>query len=961
MPNHRMRRYRVFMAGFEEFERIPLPQPGVFIAHDFSGRDKSDNKSDAPRQVEDYRLAYEDGLRDAGYIPVYAPVHAGTILQTLCKEMINTDAGIFDVSFGREYNANVLIELGISLGINHPTLVVAEEKDKPLLDFLEVLNPLYYQDDNDLSERIGKVIGERINDFDKRISRHFCVICQMTDCRCRKGYPQEEKRYLLVGADEQASILRDMKQVAKTFQIEPLEITDDHNTQLCNWLYHIRKSRFVLLYSQELGKRHHGAENAKTMVQLGMAIGAGIPWRIMLNDDENVPTDVTGYIDIRIMPTHTLTRSNLEGAIGALRDINMPYLGIEDILPMGEWVEEDEELSIDMPFSGIPMSPMINVPPEPLNIVLDEAEIKRVKALLLSNPTEPIILDSVGEFQGIGGIGKTTLAVTVCYQPDVREYFDLGICWIDGSKNAGAIAFDIYDITEKIQGEPITRLGGIDDELDTLRFAVESFGGYLRQKPLHSRVLVVVDDIQDAQIAQVLSALATPQSVVLFTTRDVDILASHEADVSSKVSLNPSVPANEYEKVLEHILGMRDDDLVALYDNDGVLTHHVHKKDAYRMISDNLIKLAEEKIVAHIEGNDNHIGIQKLLEQNMPDVANELYQDYIRQFGNLEQKYIPDILTLPARQQLEQLKEKIDKDVKPFINFSYTLNNTTKTASFKKTEIIIGRTDALSVDLDLTPDRETSRRHARVYYERGRWWLEDLSSSYGTYHYNERIVAPVQLRMGSRIRIGQTDLIVDFETNHSKNTPKNIPTIRVFLSSPGDVDAERKIAVSQIEFLANSNLFKNRVHIEIITWDNPRYGAVMSANLSPQEAVNRYMPRPSECDIAILIFWSRMGTPTIIDGQEYISGIHFELLNALDANVPTIIYRRTTEKSFDIDDEEAIAQYSRVRAFFSSDLFYKDGKAIRGVNGYTDPIDFQTRFEQHFIRLVEDVLQKQNT
>ncbi|HRF98726.1 MAG TPA: hypothetical protein PLZ51_26135, partial [Aggregatilineales bacterium] len=264
-----------------------------------------------------------------------------------------------DVSFGRKYNANVLIELGISLGLNHPTLVVAEEKDKPLLDFLEILNPLYYRDDNDLAGHIGKVVGERINDFNKRISKHYCVICQNTECRCRKNIQQDEKRYWLVGADDQAGILRDMKQVAKTFQIEPLDITDDHHTQLCNWLYHIRKSRFVLLYSQELGKRHHGIENASTMVQLGMAVGAAIPWRIMLKDDENVPTDVTGYIDIRIMPTHTLTRSNLEGAIGALKDLNLPYLGVEDILPMGEWIEEEEEPSIDMPFSGIPLSPMI--------------------------------------------------------------------------------------------------------------------------------------------------------------------------------------------------------------------------------------------------------------------------------------------------------------------------------------------------------------------------------------------------------------------------------------------------------------------------------------------------------------------------------------------------------------------------------------------------------------------------
>lgn len=168
------------MAGVQEFTRIPMSKPRVFIAHDFSGRNnKTDRTTSAPRKVDNYRLSYTNGFKldddtDA-FIPVYAPVHSGTILETLCKEMVNTDAGIFDVSFGRRYNANVLIEIGISLGLNHPTLVVAEEAHRPLLDFLETLNPLYYQDENDLSERIGKTVHQHIHDFDKRLGSGHIV------------------------------------------------------------------------------------------------------------------------------------------------------------------------------------------------------------------------------------------------------------------------------------------------------------------------------------------------------------------------------------------------------------------------------------------------------------------------------------------------------------------------------------------------------------------------------------------------------------------------------------------------------------------------------------------------------------------------------------------------------------------------------------------------------------------
>ena len=65
--------------------------------------------------------------------------------------------------------------------------------------------------------------------------------------------------------------------------------------------------------------------------------------------------------------------------------------------------------------------------------------------------------------------------------------------------------------------------------------------------------------------------------------------------------------------------------------------------------------------------------------------------------------------------------------------------------------------------------------------------------------------------------------------------------LRVFISSPGDVADERNLA---------RRLLK--------------------------EAVNRFGCRPSECDIVIVVLWSRLGTQLKIDGTSYLSGTEYE-------------------------------------------------------------------------------------
>ena len=147
---------------------------------------------------------------------------------------------------------------------------------------------------------------------------------------------------------------------------------------------------------------------------------------------------------------------------------------------------------------------------------------------------------------------------------------------------------------------------------------------------------------------------------------------------------------------------------------------------------------------------------------------------------------------------------------------------------------------------------------------------------------------------------------------------------RIFLSSPGDVAAERAQARELLLGLARGPFVRGRVHIDVVSWDDPHGGATMDARLTPQQAVDRSLPTPAECDLTVVLLWGRMGTPlteTKADGTPYLSGTEWEFENALAANKPVLVYRRTEKVLLDPDDpefDEKLTQKRRVDAFFES-------------------------------------------
>ena len=69
-------------------------------------------------------------------------------------------------------------------------------------------------------------------------------------------------------------------------------------------------------------------------------------------------------------------------------------------------------------------------------------------------------------------------------------------------------------------------------------------------------------------------------------------------------------------------------------------------------------------------------------------------------------------------------------------------------------QINIGRDSANEIVIN---DAEISRRHARLTFQGGKYVLEDLGSTNGTYLNDEPLRGPQPLHPGDRIRIGDSD------------------------------------------------------------------------------------------------------------------------------------------------------------------------------------------------------------
>lgn len=184
--------------------------------------------------------------------------------------------------------------------------------------------------------------------------------------------------------------------------------------------------------------------------------------------------------------------------------------------------------------------------------------------------------------------------------------------------------------------------------------------------------------------------------------------------------------------------------------------------------------------------------------------------------------------------------------------------------------------------------------------------------------------------------------------------PGEKSVIRIFVSSPADVMAERE-RVDRIAQRLNA-AFADSVELQTVRWENNYYTA--------DSTFQRQIVDPGGCDIVVSIFWQRLGSELppeferMRDGRPYPSGTVYELVKGLQASAQNthglphvLVYRKTADAAVPMTDRDRYRQAHEQReaflAFWEEWFVSEEGhfKAAYNTFGTTD--DFESKFEAH--------------
>lgn len=195
--------------------------------------------------------------------------------------------------------------------------------------------------------------------------------------------------------------------------------------------------------------------------------------------------------------------------------------------------------------------------------------------------------------------------------------------------------------------------------------------------------------------------------------------------------------------------------------------------------------------------------------------------------------------------------------------------------------------------------------------------------------------------------------------------------IRVFISSPRDVSEERAVLRKIITDLPYDPFLRGRVAIEEVSWDRPHAEVPLRASFPPQEAINRGLPRPSECDIVVVVLWGRMGTPLgpeyrRPDGRPIRSGTEWEYFDAVTAEAATgrpkvLLYHRVADVVVSLKDPQLPDKSKQLALVedFLAELTDAKSPFAAGVNRYSDLLQFGSLAESHLRSVVKEIMDEE--
>lgn len=181
-------------------------------------------------------------------------------------------------------------------------------------------------------------------------------------------------------------------------------------------------------------------------------------------------------------------------------------------------------------------------------------------------------------------------------------------------------------------------------------------------------------------------------------------------------------------------------------------------------------------------------------------------------------------------------------------------------------------------------------------------------------------------------------------------------SVKVFISSPGDVGQERLICARILDRLQSE--FSGFLEIKPMLWEHEP----LRAHAHFQEEIEK----PSDADIVVCILWSRLGTRLPdqfrrADGTTYDSGTEWEFEDALisfrETGKPDImVYRKTAPPISDMSDEQALIdrleQKKKLDAFLNKWFGSHDSGFKSAFHPFDTPDRFEEMAEEHLRRLM---------
>src|SRR5580704_304522 len=186
-------------------------------------------------------------------------------------------------------------------------------------------------------------------------------------------------------------------------------------------------------------------------------------------------------------------------------------------------------------------------------------------------------------------------------------------------------------------------------------------------------------------------------------------------------------------------------------------------------------------------------------------------------------------------------------------------------------------------------------------------------------------------------------------------------TLRIFISSPGDVRLERVRAFEVVSRLQTK--FRAFLKLEPILWEHDAQSGWSSfqANILP----------PSKTDIVLCILWTRIGMRLPEDYKRadgsVPTGTEWEFEDAyagykLNGTPDLYVYRKTAHPTIEVTSEESLEEWRRQKR--ALDLFFErwfrdhDGAFKAGFNTFKRDDEFGKMLEQHLEKVINQRIQQ---